>query len=330
MAISQVRNALLSSGEDIGSLQETQRDLRDLREANFLDASGSGRNLQYKLSAKNRVSFQGRLDKQDLFAFLIWSKVQRDYFRGEALGTQAMEKALSHCAETEIALHGKNLYEDLRTRIGGLVEIIGEQNIRGPREHLAPLLLRALLEGRQVIVLYEGIQDQAPKERILEPWYLLLYKSELYFMCPDDRPRSRRIKYFKLARIYSARLGNSTFTRDHKRLGHELDRLREQGSLWQSHEEKCSQIRLSFPWGFQQILEERKPHPSLKVIEHTGKDPWVEARLRMPYGEDLLEWIRRWGRMVQVLGPKSLREEMMEYGQWLIQEYRGKPNKKQG
>lgn len=321
LTVGQVRTALLARSEDIGEVRDTQRDLLELRDACFIRSSGSGRNLCYKLTVKEGVAFQGRLDKQDLFSFLLWSKVQSELFPGGAPGMQAMERTLAHSAEIEVGLHGKNLFEDLRSRVGGLVEFVGEQSVRGPREDVAPLLLRALLENHKIHVTYEGIQDEAPRERTLEPWYLLVYKSELYFMCPDDKPKSRRLKYFKLARIASAKLAGEKFARDPVRLGKELDRLHEQGSLWQAHDEKSNVIRLAFPWGFQQILEERKPHPSLKVIEHSGKEPWVEARLHMPSGEDLLEWIRRWGCMVSVLSPKSLRTEMRNYGIWLLEEY---------
>ena len=320
----QVLETLAAKGLEV-PLQKVQRDMRDLLSANRVESNGlAGRSLAYKVPRKNRVNFYGQVKPGDLFSFLLWSKVQSELFHDQT-GIEPFLRILEQQLPTETAIHGKDLFRDYQAKIGGLVFFAGQQTVVGPRENVAPVLLEALLKSNKVDVLYESQQDTEPRWRTLEPWCLVVYRQELYFLCPTSKAKDQLVRY-KLARVHSAKLRKAeTFVRDASLLRKEQEHLQNAGGMWDERDSKPQKIRLAFSWAMRHYMSEVHFCRSQKVILHQDTEKpdesWCEITMQVPIGTDLLDWVRRWGDGCEVLGPKALKDRMCEYGEWLVEMY---------
>jgi predicted DNA-binding transcriptional regulator YafY len=320
----QVQEILAAKGLEV-TLQKVQRDMRDLLGANRVESNGlSGRSLAYRVPRKNKVNFYGQVKPDKLFSFLLWSKVLGELLRDQT-GVEPFLRILEQQSPTESAKYGKDLFRDYQAKIGGLVFFAGQQTVVGPRENVAPVLLEALLKSRKVEVLYESQQDLKPRLRTLEPWCLLVYRQELYFLCPGSKSKDQLVRY-KLGRVHSAKLlKNEQFVRNESLLRKEQEHLQNTGGMWDERDSKAQKIRLAFSWPMRHYMSEVHFCRSQRVILHEDianpEESWCEVTMQVPIGTDLLDWVRRWGDGCEVLGPQVLKDAMREYGEWLVEVY---------
>jgi len=321
---SQIHAILSSKGLDL-SLQKVQRAMRDLNSAGKVKSNEmKGKSLEYRVPKKNEIRFHGNVKPNELFSFLLWSRVQAELFRDPS-GFEPFQKILGQQMKLDQSIHGKDIYSELDSKISGLVFFAGQQTMVGPSPNVAPVLLEALLHSYTIEVLYESAIDAKPKWRTIEPWCLLVYRQELYFLCPTSKNPDILVRY-KLARIKEAKLLKSkTFQKNYNLLHKEKEHLKTTGGMWDDRGSKPCKVRLAFAWAMRHYMHEVYFCQSQKVILHEDvNDPdenWVEVTMQVPIGEDLLDWVRRWGDGCEVLSPKALRDKMAEYGEWLVEMY---------
>ena len=306
-----------------GSRRSVERDLQVLEGMGLCESRGKGPAKHYRhplIPAK--ISFSD-LKADDFFSFLLMTRLQHSQMQGAACGLDHIAGLLAQGASAGKALHGKDLYDEFYRRFGEYVSFMGEMANVGPRDSLVPVLFQGLVRRRVLHIAYQGMKDEEPRERLIEPWHMVAFRNELYFLCPRSEDPTRLFRC-KLSRIVKARLMSESFEVDWKVLRPEIDFLEHSIGMWSERDSRLYNIRLAFGWGMRLYLEERRIHPSQKCIERvdgeTG-EKWVEVRLKTCISEDLLDWVRRWGRGVEVLSPPQLRKEMREYGEWLSQTY---------
>jgi hypothetical protein len=289
-----------------------------MRDMGVLDSIGAGQNLRYKTPDGQAMDFYGELNESDIFSFLLLSRILFWMF-GESINIESLEKAISGSSRKALGLYGKDLYQHLAARMGGLLEYVGEQSVKNGKPELLPVFIKGLLEQKKLEVEYNGIIDYAPKKRVLEPWALVVYKSALYLLCRDPSLPKFTLKNFKLARFQKVRILSETFEKKHDVLKKELDRMKRNGTIWDAkkeREKKPIPVKLRFDWYCRLTLQEHLFLDNMKIIEHKDEE-WIEVRLKSPINKELLEWIRFWGYNVKVIAPLELKREMMEYGKWL-------------
>jgi predicted DNA-binding transcriptional regulator YafY len=241
---------------------------------------------------------------------------------GPSISIESLDKAISVSSKKALGLYGKDFYQNLSAKMGGLLEYVGEQSARSGKPELLPLFIKGLLEERKLEVEYNGIIDETPKKRILEPWALIVYKSALYLLCRDPDLPKFMLKSFKLARFQRVKVLPETFEKNSAALKKELDRMKYNGTIWSTKKEQEKTpvfIKLRFDWNCRLTLQEHLFLDNMKIIEHK-EEKWIEVRLKTPINKDLLEWIRFWGYNVRVISPPELKQEMAEYGRWLSEE----------
>jgi len=314
---------LKSTGIEVCT-RDVQRDLMELKNNGVLENIGKGKNLRYKIPAMHAIDFYSDLYENDIFSFLLVSRILFWMF-GENISIESLEKAISDSSRKQIGLHGKDLYEHLSVKMSGLLEYVGEQSAKRGKPKFLPTVIKGLLEQRKLEVEYIGSVDEFPKKITLEPWALIVYKSALYILCPDKSVKSEW-KTFKLSRFQSVKILSETFEKKSDILKKELDRMKYSGTIWDAKnilEEKPVLIKLKFGWYDRLILQENLFLNNMKIIEHKNADKnkaWIEVHMKSPINKDLLTWIRSWGYGAKVIAPQELKDEIVNYGKWLIQQ----------
>nr|AGS54302.1 helix-turn-helix type 11-like protein [uncultured bacterium contig00111] len=320
-AVKDVKNALEIEGVEV-CLRDIQRDLADMRDMGVLDGIGAGQNLRYKIPDGQAMDFYGELNESDIFSFLLLSRILFWMF-GESINIESLEKAISGSSKKALSLHGKDLYQNLAARMGGLLEYVGEQSAKNGRPEFLPIFIKGLLEQKRLEVEYNGIADNAPKKRVLEPWALVVYKSALYLLCHDPSLPKITLKSFKLTRFQRVKILNETFEKKHDTLKKELNRMKYNGTIWDAkreREETPVMVKLRFGWDCRLTLQEHLFLDNMKITEHKDEE-WIEVRLKSPINKELLSWLRTWGYGVKVIAPMELKQEMANYGEWLCDYY---------
>jgi predicted DNA-binding transcriptional regulator YafY len=320
-----VKNVMdhLGLGED--ERQNVQRDLRLLAAMpeTGVEVQGTIRDKSYRISraAERAIGANRPLGRDDLFTFLLLSRIQEGMLRGGADRIKVFEDLLDKSLEIAAPLTGgRNIYRDLSARFGDLVLFAGEEIAAGPNSDLVPTLFRSLLERRKIQVEYEAMTDGAiPSKHILEPWRLLVFRGELYFVCPKGGKRDALYTY-KLARIRKASLLEESFKIDLRLMERFRKKLDTGVGLYSEESDVPRRVKLSFPWAYRHNLRERKVHRSQKVqLDSQGER--VLVTLDVPLNEDLLKWIRDWGDAVEVVEPIEVKQKLLGYAEYLRETY---------
>lgn len=143
----------------------------------------------------------------------------------------ALEMSIKR-AEREGATHDVKALTSLRDRLlahmpgpharraeagaEAVLEAYGYASRPGPRVKAEPLVLETIahaLKGPfQLVVTYAGPKDDEPRERVLEPYGLLLGIRR--YLVAREQGRTGALQHFRLDRIVKARLGAQSFARD--------------------------------------------------------------------------------------------------------------------
>lgn len=317
-----VANVMSLMEADHTELRKYQRYLKMLAEQGDLEMQVEGHEKAYRIPAlAAKVSF-AELKENDFFSFLLLSRIQKSQLKG-AGQLDKWDQLAAKGSSDSVALHGKDVYQNFYGRFSELVTFAGEEAAQSPDEMLVPILLQGLTGHRVLEIAYQSMGSEKPVQKSIEPWHLLVYRNELYFLCPRSSDRSVLVRY-KLSRILTAKLSSVTFQIDFALLHGEIDFLKQSVGLFSERSAKVHRIQLHFAWGMRLFLQERKIHRSQRIKVCHAENPderFVEMTLETCISEDLLDWIRRWGDQVEVVAPKALRRQMRIYGKWLTDTY---------
>jgi len=168
------------------------------------------------------------------------------------------------------------------------------------------LLQEALQERRTVEAEYHSFGRDAVSRRRLDPVHLWYQQGGIYLAAYCNT--RRQVLTFALERFRRARMTDDTFQPPPD---FNLDRYL-QGSFGLFRGEPV-RVTLRFSRQVARYVAERLWHPSQTLSPLlTGE---LEMTLRVPVCPDLRRWILGYGKDVEVLGPKSLRDDIRR--EWL-------------
>jgi len=306
---------MLNQDESV-SLRNVQRDLKALAEVNGLPVESKMVNglKHYSIAPDMRNKFSLPLHRNGLLAFFMLKRLQ-PFFAPKAKTIDELKEAvLDRVAETDY-----DLFEDLDEKLEESTFLLGEQSAFTLNDEMFDTLLTSLTTHRKVKILYSAAKYNEPKEKIVCPAKLILYKSELYFVCMSEADAKWDF-YVKLCRILKASLTNDTFVPDKKRIERIEKRLASSFGIFDNAEPKLHKVVIRFPADnyYRQIFAERKYHNTQKLS--TDKKGNVILTMNVPVGFDLVKWVLGWPE-AEVVEPKELREKMREMGEEIFGKY---------
>ncbi len=165
-------------------------------------------------------------------------------------------------------------------------------------------LVKALINQKKIRLLYQS-PGKEPKEHLLEPLTMLMFKRGLYLVGRRRDSETRDIT-FAVERMVSVSLLSDGFS-------YPMDydpAVRFRNSFGLVQEKDPRDISLLFHPRVAPGVASRKWHPSQETI--TRPSGALEVHLCIEPGSELQAWILSYGDYVKVLQPDSLREELRE------------------
>ena len=284
------------------------RDIDDLR-AYCSEAQIFGRPLQIEYSAEH----EGYLLAKNEHYWLQPAEIL-------AISRVLLESRAFRREEIEIMLHKLKIQVEPRHRKHISTMLANEAHHYMPLQHGQSVLKtlwdlsQAIRKKQSVKVIYQGLMDSSPSERILQPvgmvfseyyFYLIAYRTQRTYDYPTiyrlDRIKTYELKDEHFHIPYSERFEEGEFR---KRV-----QFMQAGNLMQV------QIRYRGP-SLEAILDRL---PTARVISReTEQDYLLEAEV---FGQGIKMWFLSQGENLEVIKPRALREEMKQTVEKMLKLY---------
>ncbi|NLX20626.1 MAG: WYL domain-containing protein [Phycisphaerae bacterium] len=165
----------------------------------------------------------------------------------------------------------------------------------------------ALRACRVIEMTYQGLKDETPSPRRVEPLHIACVDGDWYLIARNEG--TREVRHFAMSRIGQVRVTEDNFEWEHydpetllsNRFGRFIGRPGD-----------CLRVVLEFVPEVAQAVKERSWHPRQELKElRDGR-----TRLTLPIPKDAVAEIRRfvlgWGSRVKVIQPRELREVVID------------------
>ena len=177
-------------------------------------------------------------------------------------------------------------------------------------------IVQALLYSHPIKVLYKALESEEEKEHDLEPYTLVLYRDAFYLI--GRLVESGRKTLLALDRFNNVEIIKDQTFKVPKDFNAD-DYFEGQFGIWRTRKHP-KPIRLAF---------NKEAVTSAKERQWPGFRNWRKGRgdtevlsLHVPVSPELISWILSWGPSVEVLGPESLRKEVTEHIEAMLDKYR--------
>lgn len=169
---------------------------------------------------------------------------------------------------------------------------------------------------RRVKIHYQSLKSMEPKEWFLAPYFIEMTGTgySTYVIGNATSPDRQGITTFKLDRIREIELLNEEFE-----IPLEMDLAKLLQGSWGIIWGEEIEVKLRFSPDVTRRVKESIWHPS-QLIEDLP-DGGCLFTVRVGSILEMTPWIRGWGADVEVLEPKTLRDEFCGYSQKLFQKY---------
>jgi len=213
----------------------------------------------------------------------------------------------------------KKLIADWGTELNSRILFMGESpDVQEEASKYIADFLRAIRERRKVNVLYQGNEDEAPCWHKRVPALLVVYQGEIYVGCYSQSNPDADY-YLKLKRVRKTKLLGESYPNQPSRLNRFRARIVECGGMLGDNSPKAEKVRLKFPPYLENILKERRYHPTAKLS--SCRDGSIELAMKVEVNRSLMQWVLGWAERVEVLEPAALRKQLREFGKELFQQY---------
>jgi predicted DNA-binding transcriptional regulator YafY len=178
------------------------------------------------------------------------------------------------------------------------------------------LLTRAWADRRRIRISYQAT-GAAPSERVIEPYFLEVSRSEpaAYVLAHDSLRQA--IRTFKIERISEAELLDETYE-----LPEDFDPYAYLAPAWGIMPEETEvDVVLRFSPVVTGRVKESVWHRSQQLRDLEGGG--CEVRLRVGGTREIRQWILSWGGDVEVLAPEELRADLAEHARRMLGLYGG-------
>ncbi len=172
--------------------------------------------------------------------------------------------------------------------------------IKRERLALEHTVIDAFVESRALDVVYVDGSGRETR-RVLKPYFVepAAEGRHIYVFAHDSE--FREVRPFRLDRIHSARVLPETF---HVPDDFDIDTvISDSWGVWQAP--AAGEVVLRFTADAARWVLETHWHPSARVTQLD--DGRLEVRLRVAAEQEMRPWVLRWGPLVEVLQPRSLR-----------------------
>lgn len=297
------------------SIRNVQRDLQllcDIEETCVTSFYDSGvRFFTIEPDYRNTVSLP--LGENSLLAFFIMERLQ-PFFKEKGQAFDELKEKLISGGKRDLS----DLFFDVEDNLESSTHIFEESSRLSLDDKTFSILLESLAYHKEIKIQYMGASYQKPKELIIHPVKLVLFKNDLFFACKPQK-EGYTAMIIKLCRINSAQFTGKEFKLSIKTQKSINDQLSRNISIFDDKNLKPQQIEIHFPSNFRYIMSEKIYHPSqeMEILE----DETVSIKLNVSPDDFMVQWILQWGDKATVIKPKSLIKKLRETGENLIKKY---------
>lgn len=252
----------------------------------------------WKLRDASLIGKQGIYDRELVALEMSIRRAEREGAQSEVEALQALRDRLM---ATLPASHARRAEVDAEA----VLEAQGYACRPGPKVKTSPLVTGAIAEALKapfsLVIRYQGKQDAEPRDRIVEPYGILLgMRHYLIALDPTNGPGFRR---FRLDRITDAKITGQSFVRDKD---FDLDAYAAQSFGSYHSDAEFGQVVWRFSPAAAATAREFLFHPDQVMTDQAdgglvvtfAASGWVE-----------MAWhLCKWGDTVEVLEPPELRE----------------------
>ena len=184
----------------------------------------------------------------------------------------------------------------------------------GCQERVLTDLQKALLDQRRVIIQYQPPPATVPQAYTVEPYQLYFKRRALYLdaFCPDTQDyrifRLNRVSDVRFTELHFPRHTDYNFTERHK---HSFSVFIRKTTQW---------VRVHFSKTIAPYVYEACWHRSQDLTPQQDGSLLFEVEVNEP--REVGWWVLQWGAEAEVLEPESLRQELQETAERLVELYR--------
>ncbi len=180
--------------------------------------------------------------------------------------------------------------------------------------------LAVLSEGwvarRQVKIMYHSLSSKEAKERIIDPYFIQPMAPSHSTYAIAYCHKEKKVLTFKVERIKEIQLMGESYS-----IPEDFDANEYLSSGFGIVAEKGSAaIKLKFDKEIARLAEETVWHPTQTVKKL--QDGSAEVSLKVSVSDELISWIMGWGQYLEVLEPKTLRNEVIKRTREILNKYR--------
>lgn len=306
---------LLLEEIDQVSLRNIQRDLQllcDIDDTCVTSFYDSGiRYFTIEPDYRNTVSLP--LGENSLLAFFIMERLQ-PFFKEKGKAFDELKEKLIAGGKRDLS----DLFFDVEDNLESSTHIFEESSRLSLDDNTFSILLESLAYRKEIKIQYMGASYQKPKELIIHPIKLVLFKNDLFFACKPQK-KGYGAMIIKLCRINNAVFTGKEFKISTKVFQDINDQLSRNISIFDDVNSKPQQIEIHFPSNFRYIMSEKMYHPTQKM--QILEDGTVSINLTVSPDDFMVQWILQWGDKATVIKPKSLIKKLRDTGEHLLKKY---------
>ena len=258
----------------------------------------SDRRRWWKLRDASLIGKQGIYQRELVAIEMSIRRAEREGAQSEVEALQALRDRLM---ATLPSSHARRAEVDAEA----VLEAQGYACRPGPRVKTSPLVTGAIAEALKapfsLTIRYQGKQDAEPRDRVVEPYGMLL--GTRHYLIARDQTNGPGFRRFRLDRITDAKITGQSFVR-HKDFDLDAYAAQSFGSyhsdaefgevVWRFSPAAAATAR-EFMFHPQQVMTEQADGALIVTFCASG---WIE-----------MAWhLYKWGNMVDVLKPSALKE----------------------
>lgn len=168
-------------------------------------------------------------------------------------------------------------------------------------------------------MVYCKYTDEAPRVRIIEPYFVKEYKNRWYVVARDTG--DRQLKTFALERIVSdIKLISASASFDIPRDVNPETYFKDSFGIFKLTNSKCEEIELSFEPLKGKFIKSQPLHSSQKIIVESEKE--LRVKLSIQITHDFIMELLSHGSEMKVIAPESLKISLIEEYEKTLNQYK--------
>mgnify|MGYP006293133197 FL=1 len=275
--------------EDV-SYRTIQRDLKILRDEDFIILDGKGKYSSWKINQINTHRTESfNIRENELLSFYILKSYLNTF-----KGTKIEENITELSDKLETLVPGEVIMEE---------QFYGDQNIGyynySGKHQILSKCIQHITEKNWIKIVYEKQTKDETKEYDIFPQFLYTYSGTIYLL--EKKKKRKRNTTFIVQNIRSIeKIWDETRTEP----GFDYNDFRNQ--RFAVFDGRVRKVKLKINKDFRKYFENRSWHPTQKTSSDNQGNMILE--MKVPLTPDLTSWICRWAEIIIVLHPRELKD----------------------